>query len=221
MDSLPLMRYTLVFALLFLVSILVSGAYGSALVGITDPALRVCIEKAMAKADITSPEALKKLKCHNKGVRTLAGIADFTDLEELSLFGNKIEQADLSGLSQLVSLNLAKNKLQILVITGLSRLETLHLFKNELSTINFEGLSSLRKMRLMQNKLSSLDILPLVSLQDAYLWDNQLEDLQITGLGKLEFLDVKQNPMPDALYDFYDEQTGITISHDGNADDWQ
>ena len=73
----------------------------------------------------------------------------------------------------------------------------------------------------MQNKLTELDISPLQSLTEAYLWDNQLEDLQITGLDKLEFLGVKQNPMPDELYDFYDQQSGITISHDGNADDWK
>jgi hypothetical protein len=32
---------------------------------------------------------------------------------------------------------------------------------------------------------------------------------------------VKQNPMADELYDFYDKQSGITISHDGNVDDWK
>jgi len=73
----------------------------------------------------------------------------------------------------------------------------------------------------MQNQLNKLEISPLQSLVESYLWDNQLEDLQITGLDKLEFLDVKQNPMPDELYDFYDQHTGITISHDGNADDWK
>jgi protein phosphatase 1 regulatory subunit 7 len=61
----------------------------------------------------------------------------------------------------------------------------------------------------------------MLALETGYFFDNQLEDLQITGLEKLTFLDVKQNPMPDELYDFYDKQEGIVISHDGNADDWQ
>lgn len=188
---------------------------------VEDTALQDCISKAMLKARITEARTLPKLKCHNKAITSLVGIENFAGLEHLSLFGNKISKADLSKLTTLKHLNLAKNKLVHLDITGLSQLEALYLFKNELTTINFEGLSSLQKMRIMQNKLSKLDISPLLSLSEAYLWDNQLEDLQITGLNKLVFLDVKQNPMPDELYDFYDEQEGITISHDGNADDWK
>jgi len=70
---------------------------------------------------------------------------------------------------------------------------------------------SLTKMRVMQNKLTALGISPLQCLTEAYLWDNQLEDLQITGLDKLEFLGVKKNPMPDELYDFYDQQSLATM----------
>lgn len=196
-------------------------AFVSELPLVEDTALQECISKAMLKARITEAHALPKLKCHNKAIASLSGIEYFSGLEHLSLFGNQIVNADLSKLTNLKHLNLAKNKLMHLDITGLSQLEALYLFKNELTTINFEGLSSLKKMRIMQNKLSKLDISPLLSLSEAYLWDNQLEDLQITGLSKLVFLDVKQNPMPDELYDFFDEQDGITISHDGNAEDWK
>ena len=69
--------------------------------------------------------------------------------------------------------------------------------------------------------MKNWDITPLKSLQQGHIFDNQLEDLSIEGLNNLEFLDVKQNSMPDELYDFYDEQEGIVISHDGNADDWK
>lgn len=188
---------------------------------IHDPSLQICISKAMLKAQLTEAHALRKLKCHNKAINNVAGIEHFTGLEHLSLFGNEIRNADLRKLKNLKHINLAKNQLNQLKITGLSQLEALYLFKNELTSISFEGLGALQKMRIMQNKLNKLDISPLTSLEEAYLWDNQLEDLQITGLGKLVFLDVKQNPMPDELYDFFDEQEGITISHDGNADDWK
>lgn len=186
-----------------------------------DDALRACASKAVQKASITDSSQLTELKCHNKKVVSLTGIEQFSKLKRLSLFGNNIKHADLRGLASLEYLNLAKNKLSTLRIEGLNKLHTLYVFKNQLRTINFEGLTNLSKMRLMQNNLEKLDILPLQSLAEAYLWDNKLEDLQISGLKNLTFLDVKQNPMPDALYDFYDEQIGITISHDGNADDWK
>lgn len=188
---------------------------------IKDNALKACVIKAMEKVGTTNPQLVKKLKCHNKGVKSVSGLDTLTGLESLSLFGNRIEQADLSLLKHLTHINLAKNRLTEIQIHSLVQLESLYLFKNKLTTINFSGLSSLRKMRLMENQLELLDISPLTSLVEGHLWDNQLKDLQITGLTNLEFLDVKQNPMPDELYDFYDKQTGITITHDGNADDWK
>lgn len=188
---------------------------------VTDNALNACIQKAMEKAEIEHAEKLETLKCHNKGIRNIDGLSQFKNLQSLSLFGNNINRADLTSLKQLKHLNLARNSLNQLQIKGLNQLETLYLFKNKLDTIDFHGLGALTKMRIMQNKLTALDISPLTSLSEAYLWDNQLEDLQINGLTQLTFLDVKQNPMPDELYDFYDQQTGVTISHDGNADDWK
>jgi hypothetical protein len=188
---------------------------------IEDDALQSCILQGMKKSGFNQPDQLIKLKCHNQGIKSVSGLEQLVNLESLSLFGNRITNADLTALKSLKHINLAKNNLTNLQISGLKHLETLYLFKNKLSTINFEGVVSLTKMRIMQNKLDVLDISPLQSLTEAYLWDNQLEDLQITGLDNLEFLDVKQNPMPDELYDFYDKQSGITISHDGNADDWK
>lgn len=188
---------------------------------VEDSALQICIVQSMEKHGVSQAEQLITLKCHNKGIRSISGLEQLTSLESLSLFGNSISSADLTTLKALKHINLAKNSLANLQINDLKNLETLYLFKNKLSTINFKGVGSLTKMRIMQNKLNLLDISPLYSLTEAYLWDNQLKDLQIAGLDNLEFLDVKQNPMPDELYDFYDKQSGITISHDGNADDWK
>lgn len=209
-------QYITIFSIIYI-------AKANALTPITieDDALQTCIVQSMTKHGFSQAEQLIELKCHNKGIGSVSGIEAFANLESLSLFGNSITSADLTALKKLKHINLANNNLIALQINSLNNLETLYLFKNKLTTINFEGVDSLTKMRIMQNKLEVLDISPLQSLTEAYLWDNQLEDLQITGLDKLEFLDVKQNPMPDELYDFFDQQSGITISHDGNADDWK
>lgn len=186
-----------------------------------DQSLGQCVLKQAANNDWQTVEQVTALKCHKAGVEIVQDLSKFTQLQRLSLYNNKIENADLTELTQLKTLNLASNKLRTLNITGLGKLETLFLFKNKLTRLDLSGLSSVKKLRLMQNNLVELDITPLQSLETGYFFDNQLEDLQITGLDKLTFLDVKQNPMPDELYDFYDKQQGIVISHDGNADDWQ
>ena len=186
-----------------------------------DQALKTCVMDLAAKKGWLQIEQVTALKCHGKGIKNADELAQFTALTSLSLYNNELRELDVTALRSLTYLNLANNKLQSLKIAGLSQLDTLFLFRNRLNTVDLTGLSAVTKVRLMQNRLTQLDITPLVSLETGYFFDNELEDLQITGLNKLTFLDVKQNPMPDELYDFYDEQEGIVISHDGNADDWQ
>lgn len=187
----------------------------------TDKKLKACVDDHANKNNWQDSEQFSSLKCHKMKIESAGELRHFTSLERLSLFSNQLTSVDLRGLSKLTSLNIANNKLSELHIAGLAQLQTLYLFRNKLEHLDLTGLSGIKKVRLMQNKLIQLDITPLVSLEEGHFFDNQLEDLQITGLAKLTFLDVKQNPMPDELYDFYDEQEGIVISHDGNADDWQ
>lgn len=187
---------------------------------IQDPQLLKCIQKALDKQGV-APADLQVLKCHSKKIESLDGIAQFNNLTSLSLFNNRIERADLSGLQKLTLLNLAKNRLTELQVANLPDLHTLYAFQNKLEAVDLTGLNALQKLRLAQNKILSLNTQDLVSLESAHLFDNQMEDLDITPMVSLTFMDVKQNPMPDALYDFFDEQKGIVISHDGNADDWK
>jgi protein phosphatase 1 regulatory subunit 7 len=186
-----------------------------------DKPLAECVMQSAQKQVWTQVTHVTALKCHKAGIQDAQILNQFTALQSLSLYNNKIVSIDLTSLTDLRTLNIASNKLRDLKITELSNLESLFLFKNKLTTLDLTGLISVKKVRLMQNNLTHLDITPMLALETGYFFDNQLEDLQITGLEKLTFLDVKQNPMPDELYDFYDKQEGIVISHDGNADDWQ
>lgn len=187
----------------------------------TDANLAACVDKQAETHSWQTVEAFVELSCHNMDIQVADEVASLSALKSLSLFNNNISQLDLRPLKQLETLNLANNALESLQISGLGHLETLYLFRNKLQRIDLKGLSAVKKVRLMQNALTELDISPLTSLEMGYFFDNQLKDLQITGLSKLKFLDVKQNPMPDELYDFYDEQVGIIINHDGNSDDWK
>lgn len=186
-----------------------------------DANLAKCVKAQANKFGWNSIADVLELKCHSKKIEDGTGLSQLTSLTSLSLYNNDISSLDLTELNQLKYLNLANNQLKELNIVNLDQLETLYLFRNKLRTLNMQGLSRVTKIRMMQNKLVELDITPMVSLEEGHLFDNQLEDLAITGLSKLKFLDVRQNPMPDELYDFYDKQTGIVISHDGNADDWK
>jgi protein phosphatase 1 regulatory subunit 7 len=186
-----------------------------------DTKLAKCVDEQAASHHWQTVEEFVELSCHNMDIQVADEVASLTALKTLSLFNNNISHLDQRSLTKLETLNLANNAIESLQISGLDHLETLYLFRNKLQSIDLSGLSSVKKVRLMQNALTELDISPLKSLEMGYFFDNQLKDLQITGLSELQFLDVKQNPMPDELYDFYDQQVGIIINHDGNSDDWK
>ena len=186
-----------------------------------DGSLSNCITTLAKKRNWQTTDTIKKLQCHGMHIKSLEGLEALTSLEYLSLYNNEIKTTDLTTLNNLHYLNIANNKLQSIKLNGLSQLKTLYLFKNKLKKINFTGLKQLTKIRITNNKLTQLDISPLISLEKAYFFDNKLEDLIVTGLPKLKFIELRQNPMPDEVYDRYDALEGITIIHDGNADDWK
>ncbi|NQZ86164.1 MAG: hypothetical protein HRT54_01125 [Colwellia sp.] len=186
-----------------------------------DKALSDCITAKAKKHDWQTVEDIHTLKCHGLDIRSIEGLNALTQLKSLSLYNNKLENIDLRKFNQLEYVNIANNKLRTIYLTNLSHLHTLYLFKNKLVTVDFTGLNKLSKIRITNNLLSSLDISPLISLEKAYFFDNKLEELIVKGLPKLKFIELRQNPMPDEVYDRYDALDGITIVHDGNADDWK
>jgi len=188
---------------------------------IGDNSLSHCIQEQAIKNHWQEIRDIRILTCHGLNIIDLKGLELLSNLKKLSLFNNKLTQVDLRNFGQLEYINIANNRLKSININGLKKLQTLYLFKNNLTTISFTGLTQLKKIRITSNRLSSLDISPLISLEKAYFFDNKLENLIISGLPKLKFIDLKQNPMSDEVYDRYDELEGITIIHDGNADDWK
>lgn len=186
-----------------------------------DNALSACITEQAKKHNWQAIKDVHTLKCHGMDIASIEGLEKLTQLKSLSLFSNQLVSVDLRNLSQLEYINIANNKLNTIYITGLSHLKTLYLFKNNLSTVDFTGLSKLSKIRITSNQLSSLDLSPLISLEKAYFFDNKLEDVVVAGLPKLRFIELRQNTMPDEVYDRYDQIEGITIIHEGNAEDWK
>ena len=207
------------FAFSISLEVIASGSAFS--INVADKALSSCIVEQTKKNDWQVVEDIQTLKCHGMEIGSIEGLSALTQLKSLSLYNNKLKSIDLRGFSQLEHVNIANNKLHTIYLANLSHLHTLYLFKNNLVTVDFTGLNKLSKIRITNNQLSSLDISPLISLEKAYFFDNKLEELIVKGLPKLKFIELRQNPMPDEVYDRYDSLDGITIVHDGNADDWK
>ena len=77
---------------------------------VTDPALRACLEQAIADGVVTAAAQLKSLNCSHAGIKDLAGLSIFTGLNSLKLSSNKVRNLmELGSLTSLLDLYLDDN----------------------------------------------------------------------------------------------------------------
>ncbi|MFK7977429.1 MAG: leucine-rich repeat domain-containing protein, partial [Halioglobus sp.] len=188
---------------------------------IVDEQLAECVAAVMQQAKVNSASELVSLTCNGSDIKSAEGIGEFTSLETLSLFGNQIAQIDVSALTNLKTLNLANNRLEQIDVMNNQSLEVLYLFGNALKGLNLESNALLKKVKAEKNQILGVVFPESLILQKVYLFDNKMEDIKIDSLKGLRFLDVRSNPMPDEVYDYLDEFSGVKASHDGNTEEWR
>lgn len=187
-----------------------------------DEELKVCVQELAEKNQWSTPAEVTEIKCHSKGIITMAGLEQFTNLQSLSLYNNKLQQVDidLTTLQQLKSLNLARNNLSQLTLANVSTLNELYLFDNHLKTLTLSNLPELKILKANNNTIDNFTYIDLPHLEKVYIFNNKLETINIYDLPTLQYMDCRQNPMPDSLYDEMDKKNDVTFLHDGNAEDW-
>ncbi len=75
-----------------------------------DPGLIKCVEKNFSRQDITQPEQLTALDCHDANILSLDGMEVFTRLTAVDLSSNPIQDPrPLFALEQLKRVNLLNN----------------------------------------------------------------------------------------------------------------
>jgi len=188
---------------------------------VPDKHLSDCIIKIAQKKGWNTATELTDLECHNMDIANTSGLEQFPNLVQLSLYRNKLENIDISVFKQLRHLNVAKNQLKSLTIENAPALEELFVFGNRLEQLHLVDLPELKLLKANDNQLTLFEYTNLPVLEKLYLFDNQLENMDIHHLPAAVYMDVRQNPMPDALYDDMDNLPSTTVLHDGNAEDWQ
>lgn len=196
-----------------------ADAFATALQYISDANLRKCLQKAQAQHHWKTTKEVTQIKCHSKKISSIQGLEQFVEVTELSLFNNNIEHLQLPPLTKLRKLNIAKNPLTKLQLSH-PALEELFVFSANLQYLHL-NLPAATTIRANNNRIEEFSYQRLSQLNKLYLFNNELPTMDITRLPALAFLDVRQNPMPDELYDRMDQLTHVTTFHDGNAEDWQ
>jgi Leucine-rich repeat (LRR) protein len=187
---------------------------------VIDKRLADCLADIGRKKNWTTPEQYLSVTCHSKKIDSLAGLEVYKNITKLSLYNNRLSEVDIGPFTELKALNLARNRLTSLVIRQHDKLRKLYVFNNALSRLELENLPQLQELKASANQLESFRYRQLPRLAKVYMFDNKMEFIDIHSLPGLLYMDLRQNPMPDELYEEMDKMTGVTIVHDGNADDW-
>jgi Leucine-rich repeat (LRR) protein len=170
--------------------------------------------------EIQVAEALlvKKLYVKNQRIKSLEGIREFKNLEELGCYQNELVQLDLRGLQKLVYLYANDNRLQSVIITGLVSLKHIYLHNNPDLLVNIDftafnaleqlfvsktrcpalelkNLSALKTIEATHCRLRRFNIAGAVSLVSISIAGNELTEADFKQLPQIEFIDVSQNPL--------------------------
>lgn len=187
-----------------------------------DPAFRDCVLAQAKKQAWQATSEVTTLTCHGGKIQSVAELGKFENLKRVSFFRNRIEKFSAGDMPALEHLNLAQNSLQRFDIGAAPALRELYLFRNRLSEFSAVSWPSLAKLRISENRLTAIRLENLPRLEKAYIHDNKLEAIDLAvGLPALKFVDLRINPLPDPVYDVLDAMDGVTIPHDGNAEDWE
>lgn len=192
----------------------------SAELPVQDVNLRTCLVEIGRKNGWSEPQQFHRIECHNRAIRSLQGLDAFQQIRILSLYNNALEDVQLKDFPHLEQLNLARNNLHHLQLSGLPALARLYFFDNRLKRVELTDLPALQEFKGSNNQLNAFHYAALPRLRKVYLFNNKLESIDINGFPSLEYMDVRENPMPDELYERMDALTGVLFLHDGNAEDW-
>lgn len=192
----------------------------TAIRSLPDAELKKCLIELHKSKGWKTLSEVQEIKCHSKNIRTVSGLEAFKQLQVLSLHNNDLQDFNCNLFAEIRILNLAKNNIETLHCDKLIHLEKLYIFANQLTNLQLTQLEKLETLKANNNLIEVFQHQALKALNKIYLFNNKMESMEINGLPSLKYMDVRENPMPDELYEEMDKLSGVTVLHDGNAEDW-
>lgn len=147
-------------------------------------------------------EAARSIEIVTDEVKTLDGIAYFTNIETLNCAGSP-SLGGLTGLllgsnSRLQVLDCSHNHIKKLVIP--LSIKELNCRYNELHEVHFSQCPNLRKLDIFGNYASALDISKLTELEELTCGMNSFKTLDVSHNLKLKILDLSDSPILETVY---------------------
>lgn len=137
-------------------------------------------------------QRVRRIDCRERGIASLADLAEFTRLERLDCSGNRLTELDVT----------------------MTRLETLDCSGNALEKLDVNGLRGLRELDCRDNRLTNLGLGSNVSLTRLDGRANAFTTLDLRACSSVLQADLRDNPELATVH----ARTGQGIAADGNTE---
>ncbi len=159
--------------------------------------------------DDSEMNAVTKIETEELGIKSIAGMEYFPNLEEVVFFCEEVTSADLSMNPKLRSANFTGNHITELNLKHCDNLEELYLLGNRLLTLDLTTCPNLKSLVCSENQLSKLDLTKCTELVDFSCTNNQIKDLDLSNCAKLQEFDISSNEVWKLDVSHNPELTGI------------
>jgi len=154
-------------------------------------------------------ENIRALNLWSRGIRDLAGIEHFTDLERLDVSENRLTTLDLSNNPALTELRANQNALTTLNVSNNPELAVLRIGRNQLAALDVSNNPALITLSAEANNLTVLDVSNNPALTVISAWGNSLTAINVSnnpalislnvGYNRLATINVSNNPALTSL----------------------
>ncbi len=184
----------------------------------------------IANDDYVSTEAistLTTLTATNKNIVDLTGIEDFSALQTLEVFNNKLETLDVSANTHLETLRCYSNNITSLTIGNNPNLKELRCYENNLSSMVVSDLTGLEILSCSDNQITSIDVSNSPNLTTLFCQSGILETLTISNNPNLRLANVSDNNLTEidasscssmtALFANKNNLTSVSVKNGNNS----
>ena len=138
---------------------------------------------------------IERLVITQKNIHNLAGIEDFTALQELDCRLNQLTSLDVSKNKALEKLVCSDNQLTSLDISKNMDLTRLQCSYNQLTRLDISKNTHLGRLSCSDNQLTNLDVSKNTDLKELWCYRNQLTNLDVSKNAVLKELDCSSNQL--------------------------
>lgn len=137
--------------------------------------------------------AVTALYIFSGSITSIAGIENFSNLQEFNCYQNPITSMDLSPLTQLTRINIGYTQITSLNVTGLSHVEWLNCVYGQLTSLDLTGMTTMYQLQCYNNQLTSMSISNASNLLSINCRNNLLTNLDVSNVNPLYNLDCSSN----------------------------